>query len=386
MAAEAGPHGPAPTMAAMEIDELNRLYTWVLWAAFAVATAFGFIAQRTHFCTMGAISDIVNMGDWTRMRMWGMAVGVAMIGFYAMAGFGWIDPNQTIYTSGRILWLSALSGGALFGFGMVLASGCGSKTLVRIGAGSLKSLVVFFVMGFAAFATLRGVVAVWRDSTIDQVVLEISAGGAVPSWLSAGLGMSPDAAGLFAALVIGGGLIVWALAGADFRTGNNLLAGLGLGAVIVAMWWVSGHLGFVPEHPETLESVYLASNSRRMESLTFTAPMAYTLDWIIFYSDTSKVLTFGVVTVVGVVVGALLCALLERSFRWEGFHGTQDTALHMIGAACMGVGGVTALGCTVGQGMSGLSTLSLSSVIAVTGIMLGAIGGFRFQMWLLDRE
>ena len=370
----------------MEIDELNQLYTWVLWAAFAVAAAFGFIAQRTHFCTMGAISDIVNMGDWTRMRMWGMAVGVAMIGFYGMAALGWIDPTQTIYTSGRVLWLSALSGGALFGFGMVLASGCGSKTLVRIGAGSLKSLVVFFVMGFAAFATLRGVVAVWRASTVDQVVFDLAAGGALPFWLSSGLGLNPAFAGMAAALVIGGGLIIWALAGADFRTGNNLLAGLGLGAVIVAMWWVSGHLGFVPEHPETLESMYLASNSRRMESLTFTAPMAYTLDWIIFYSDTSKVLTFGVVTVAGVVVGAFLCSLIERSFRWEGFHGTQDTALHMVGAACMGVGGVTALGCTVGQGMSGLSTLSLSSMIAVFGIMLGAVGGFRFQMWLLDRE
>ncbi len=373
-------------MAAMEIAELSQLHTRVLWSAFAVAAAFGFIAQRTHFCTMGAISDIVNMGDWTRMRMWGMAVGVAMIGFYGMAWLGWIDPSQTIYASGRVLWLSALLGGSLFGFGMVLASGCGSKTLVRIGAGSLKSLVVFFVMGFAAFATLRGVVAVLRDSTIDRVTFDITAGGAVPTWLSSGLGIDPAIAGLAAALLVGGGLVAWALAGRDFWTGNNLLAGLGLGGVIVAMWWVSGHLGFVPEHPETLESVYLASNSRRMESLTFTAPMAYTLDWIIFFSDRSKVLTFGVVTVAGVVAGSLLCALTERSFRWEGFRGTQDTALHVVGAACMGVGGVTALGCTVGQGMSGLSTLSLVSMIAVTGIVLGAVGGLRFQMWLLDRE
>ena len=78
-------------MAAMEIADLLKLQTQVLWAAFAVAVAFGFIAQRTHFCTMGAISDVVNMGDWTRMRMWGMAVGVAMAGFYAMAWLGWID-------------------------------------------------------------------------------------------------------------------------------------------------------------------------------------------------------------------------------------------------------------------------------------------------------
>ncbi|MCW5652349.1 YeeE/YedE family protein [Hydrogenophaga sp.] len=370
----------------MDIADLLKLQTQVLWAAFAVAVAFGFIAQRTHFCTMGAISDIVNMGDWTRMRMWGMAVGVATIGFYGMAWLGWIDAGKSIYTSGRIIWLSALLGGALFGLGMVLASGCGSKTLVRIGSGSLKSLVVFFVMGFAAFATLRGVTAVLRVNTVDQVAFELPAGGALPMWLSSGLGLDPALAGLLAALVLGGALLVWALLGPEFRSFNNLLAGLGIGLVIVAMWWVSGHMGFVAEHPETLDAVYLGSNSGRMESLTFTAPMAYALDWVIFFSDTSKLLTFGVVTVAGVVVGSWVSALIEGSFRWEGFRSTQDTALHLVGGALMGIGGVTAMGCTVGQGLSGLSTLSLTSAIAVTGIVLGAIGGFRFQMWLLERE
>lgn len=373
-------------MAAMEIADLLKLNALVLWAAFAVAVAFGLIAQRTHFCTMGAISDIVNMGDWTRMRMWGMVVGIAMIGFYGMAWLGWIDPTQSIYTGSRVIWLSAIVGGALFGFGMVLASGCGSKTLVRIGAGSLKSLVVFFVMGIAAFATLRGVTAVLRVNTVDAVSFEMPSGSALPAWLAGAMGLEPGLTGLLFALLAGGALVIWALLGRDFRSGNNLLAGIGLGLVVIAMWWVSGRLGFVAEHPETLEAVYLGSNTGRMEALTFTAPMAYTLDWIIFFSDTSKVLTFGIVTVVGMVVGALICALLEGSFRWEGFRSTQDTALHLAGAVCMGVGGVTALGCTVGQGMSGLSTLSLTSIIAVTGIMLGAIGGFRFQVWLLDRE
>jgi len=375
-----------PAMPIVDIQALAALKSQVLWAAFAVSIAFGFIAQRTHYCTMGAISDVVNMGSWTRLRMWGMAVGVAAIGFYGMAWLGWIDADKSIYTSGRIVWLSATVGGLLFGFGMVLASGCGSKTLVRIGAGSLKSLVVFFVMGFFAFATLRGVLAVWRVNTVDRVSFEIPAGGALPHWVSSGLGMDAGMAGLLMAGLIGGALIVWALAARDFRSGNNLLGGLGLGLVITAMWWVSGHLGYVDEHPETLESVYLAANTGRMESLTFTAPMAYTLDWLIFYSDTSKLLTFGVVTVVGVVVGAFAQSVLDRSFSWEGFGSTQDTALHMVGAACMGVGGVTALGCTVGQGLSGLSTLSLTSAIAVTGIFVGAVIGFRFQMWLLERE
>lgn len=373
-------------MAPMEIADLHKLQTLVLWAAFAVALAFGFIAQRTHFCTMGALSDIVNMGDWTRMRTWGMAVGVAMIGFHTMAWLGWIDAKNTIYATGRIIWLSALVGGGLFGFGMVLASGCGSKTLARIGAGSLKSLVVFFVMGVTAFATLRGVLAVVRVNTVDRVAFDIPAGSAVPAWISASFGLEPAGTGLLVALLVGGGLIVWALLGPDFRTANNLLAGGGLGVVIAAMWWVSGHLGFVAEHPETLESVYLATNTGRMESLTFTAPMAYTLDWVIFFSDTSKVLTLGVVTVVGVVLGAFVQAQASGSFRWEGFRSTEDTALHLVGAVCMGIGGVTAMGCTVGQGLSGLSTLSLTSMIAVMGIFLGAVGGFRFQMWLLERE
>ena len=188
------------------------------------------------------------------------------------------------------------------------------------------------------------------------------------------------------ALVVGGTLAAWALAGRDFFRLDNLLAGLGIGGVVVALWWVTGHFGFVQEHPQTLEEVFVATNSGRAEALSFSAPMAYTLDWLIHFSDTSKVLTLGVVSVAGVVVGAFIEALMSRSFRWEGFRNTQDTALHLVGATCMGVGGVTALGCTIGQGLSGLSTLSLTSAIAVVGIMAGAWLGFRFQIWLLERE
>ena len=370
----------------MELPEVQALQTQVLWAAFAVSIAFGAIAQRTHFCTMGAISDIYNMGSWVRMRMWGMAVGVAMIGFYAMAWLGWIAPLQTIYSSGRVLWLSTVLGGAMFGFGMVLASGCGSKTLVRIGEGSLKSLVVFFVMGFAAYATMRGMTGLLRSKTIDQVGFDIPAGNAVPAWASNLLGTDPAATGLLLALLVGGGLVIWALASAEFRTSaDNLLAGLGIGGVIAAMWWVIGHMGFVAEHPETLEATYLGTAGGRMQALSFTSPMARTLDWVMSYDGTTA-LTLGVVSVAGVVLGALAYALVNRSFQWEGFHGTQDTALHIIGALLMGVGGVTAGGCTVGQGLSGMSTLSLTSMIAVAGIMLGGVLGLRLQMWLIMRE
>ena len=371
----------------MEQADIQSLYQQVLWAALAISFAFGLIAQRTHFCTMGAISDIVNMGDWTRMRMWGMAVGVAIIGFYGMAAMGWIDATQTIYSGSRVLWLSTLVGGALFGFGMVLGSGCGSKTLVRIGGGSLKGLVVFVVMGIAAFATLRGITAVVRVNTVDQAVFEMESSSAIPLWLAHRLGEGGGAFGWWLAFGVGVALIAWAVWDRDYRSSlDNWLAGIGIGATVAALWWVTGHLGFVEEHPDTLESVFLATNTGRMESLTFTAPMAYVLDWLIYFSDSSKVLTLGVVTVFGVVLGAFVYAVATRSFHWEGFRGTQDTALHIVGGLCMGVGGVTALGCTVGQGLSGLSTLSLSSLLAVCGIVLGALAGFRFQMWLLERE
>ena len=370
----------------MDIADLNSLRAHVLWAAFAVAVAFGAIAQRTQFCTMGAVSDVVNMGNWSRMRMWGLAVGVATIGFYLMGWYGWIDTANTMYASSQVVWLSALVGGALFGFGMVLASGCGSKTLVRVGSGSLKSLVVFFVMGVSAYATLSGVLAVVRVNTLDRVAFSMPSGGTLPLWLTSVIGGQAATVGLVAALVVGGSLVIWAMASQDFRSANNILGGIGLGLTVVAMWWVSGYLAFVPEHPLTLEATHLATDTGRLESLTFTAPMAYTLDWLILFSDASNLLTLGVASVAGVVVGSWLQSLYGRSFRWEGFRDTQDTALHLAGAFCMGVGGVTALGCTVGQGLSGLSTLSLGSLIAVIGIFAGAIGGFRFQLWLIDRE
>jgi uncharacterized membrane protein YedE/YeeE len=369
----------------MQVPDISSLTAQVLWAAFTLSLIFGAIAQRTHFCTMGAVSDVVNMGDWTRMRQWGMAIGVAMIGFAALAFGGLIDPSKTLYASSRWIWLSALAGGAMFGFGMVLASGCGSKTLVRIGGGSLKSLIVFVVMGVAAFATLKGVTAVLRVATVDRVAIDFAASATLPNWAAAIFGIKAALAGLVLALLLGGGLILWALAGPDFRKAENLLAGLGIGAVIVAMWWVSGHLGYVAEHPETLQEAFLATNSGRAEALSFVSPVAYTLDWLMFFSDKSKVLTVGIVSVFGVVAGSALVALAGRSFRWEGFGGTEDVANHLAGAVLMGVGGVTAMGCTVGQGLSGLSTLSSTSFVAVAAILAGAVAAFRYQIWRLER-
>ena len=370
----------------MQESDLPGLTASVLWAAFALGVAFGAIAQRTHFCTMGAVADIVNLGDWTRMRMWVLAIGVAMIGFNAMVAAGWIEAADSIYAGPALLWLSNLVGGLLFGVGMVLASGCGSKTLVRLGGGNLKSLVVLFVLAVVAYATMRGVLAVARVATLDAVAVTLPSGQDLPSLLAHASGMPRHALALW----LGGGLglllLAWVLYRPEGRSGEVLLAGLGLGAVIVGMWWVSGRLGFVPEHPVTLEESFLATNSRRMESLSFVAPVAYTMDWLILFSDTSRVLTLGIVSTLGVVLGSAAVALASGSFRWEGFAGTEDTANHVVGAGLMGLGGVTALGCTIGQGLSGVSTLALGSFLALGGILTGGVLGVRYQAWRVERS
>ena len=367
-------------------EDIARLTSLVLLATFALSALLGAIVHRTNFCTMGAISDALNMGHWDRMRQWALAAGVAMIGFGALAAWGAIRAQDAVYASPRWMWLSAMVGGLLFGFGMVLASGCGSKLLVRMGAGSLKAFVAFLAMAISSYATLRGITAVWRDSTVDRVFTEFDGSANVGNLLGTGLGWSPPMALLICGAVLGLALIGWALYRRDFWRGRNLLAGFGVGSIIVAMWWVSGHLGYVAEHPATLEPAYLASRTGRMEALTFTSPMAYTIDWLMFFSDANQRLSIAVVSVFGVLVGAAAHALFTRRFRWDGFKTTEDLANHLIGGTLMGIGGVTALGCTIGQGLSGISTLSLTSFTAVASIIAGAVLALKYQYWRLSRD
>jgi uncharacterized protein len=368
----------------MDLSSIPQLTQAVLIASAVIGLLFGAIAHRTHFCTMGAVSDIVNMDDWTRMRQWGLAVGVAMLGVGVLSYSGTVDFSKTLYASTRWLWLSALVGGLMFGLGMVLASGCGNKTLVRIGAGSLKSIVVFLAMGVSAFATLKGITAVARVATVDRVAVDFTTPATLPGVLAGVLGVPQGTLAFACGALLGLALIFWALRDRDFRSAGNFVAGFGLGGLVVVAWWVSGHFGFIAEHPETLQEAFVATNSGRAEALSFVAPMAHTLDWLLFFSDKSKVLSIGVVALIGVIVGSFVSARLDGSFRWEGFGSPEDVANHLVGGALMGIGGVTAMGCTVGQGLSGVSTLSLTSFVAVLGIVLGAVAALRYQVWRME--
>ena len=336
----------------------------VLWLGFAAAFVFGAIGQKTHFCTMGAVSDIVNMEDWSRMRMWLLAIGVAILGAGLLHANGQIDLGKTIYRTPTFTWLSYLLGGGCFGIGMVLASGCGGKTLIRIGSGNLKSVVVFVVLGIVAYMTMRGVFGVFRVNVLEKVAITFPGGQDVPALLTAA-GLEAKTAFWLAVLGIGGGLTAFCLLKRDFWTLDNLLGGLGIGLTVVAAWYVSGHIGYIAEHPDTLEEAFIATNSGRMESLTFVAPQAYTLELLMLWSDTSRTMTFAIATALGVIAGSFAWSIVTRSFRWEGFASVEDTASHLIGAALMGFGGVTAMGCTVGQGITGFSTLAWLCLIGL---------------------
>lgn len=356
----------------MDVVDINSLSKSVLWATFVITFLLGAIMQKTGFCSMGAISDAFIMSSWDRLRQWFLAIGVAIVGYALMSYCGLIDPLKSFYTGNKFLWLSTIVGSTLFGFGMVLASGCGSKTLIRIGGGNLKSIIVFMVLGLTAYMTMRGFLGVVRVNTLDTFFIAFNTPQDLPSLLSAPLGIARNNLHLALGLVIGFAFIAYALANKAFWTANNLFAGIAVGLAICAVWWISGNLGFVAEDPNTLEEVFLVTNSGRMESLSFVAPYAYSLDWLMMYSDTSKVLTVGIVAVAGMILGSAFVSVVTKSFRWESFRNTEDTANHLVGAALMGFGGVTALGCTVGQGLSGISTLALSSLLALPGFILGA--------------
>ncbi len=365
-----------------------QLAATVAAAGFGLAFVFGAVAQRTNFCTMGAVSDIVNMGDWGRMRMWLLAIAVAIAGASALHVGGWIDLSKSFYVRPGLTWLSHILGGFLFGVGMTLASGCGNKTLVRLGGGNLKSVVVLAFLAIAAYMTMKGLFGVWRVGFLDPVALDLGARGLagqdLPSLaVAAGAERRTATAAIaaFACLAI----LAFVFKSRDFRTqGEHIVGGLVAGGLVVAGWYVTGHVGFA-ENPDTLENTFFGTNSRTLESLSFIAPSAYLLELLLLWSDKSLGLTFGVALVLGVVAGSAAYSLATRTFRWEGFVSLEDTANHVVGGILMGFGGVTALGCTIGQGITGLSTLSIGSVLATGSILAGSWAAQKYQYWRLER-
>jgi hypothetical protein len=363
--------------------------TVVLWGL-ALGVILGYVGSKTNFCTMGAVSDVVNMGSWDRMRAWFLAIAIAILGTNVLSYLGYLDITKTIYTSGSgFPVLTFLVGGFTFGIGMTLASGCGNKTLLRIGGGNLKSLVVFVFMGFAAIATLKGIFGAFRAGVLSapEVTIQFDHIRTIPAFLSGMGGLDSKSLQLAVALVISLLILLFVYKSKEFRKdADNNLSGLVIGIVVVTAWYITGYMGFA-ENPETLEKIFMgASNPNFAESMSFVAPSAYTLEYLGYWTDTSRVITFSVASAFGVLLGSFLYAKISKSFRWEYFTSAKDMGSHMIGAILMGFGGVTALGCTIGQGITGISTLSIGSILTLVSIIAGSAITMKIQYYLMMRE
>jgi len=353
---------------------LNEAHLYVTGGAFVLAFIFGAVGNKTHFCTMGAVSDWVNMGDTSRLRMWLLAMAVALLGSSALHLAGIVDLSKSIYPGPNFTWLSYLVGGFLFGVGMTLGSGCGSKTLIRVGAGNLKSLVVYIFLGIAAYMTLRGLFGAFRVGVLEKASITLPQGQDLPALLNTSRALL--------AAIFGGAIIAFVYASRQFRSSfDYTLGGVVTGLVVVGGWYVSGFLGHVEEDPNTLQEAFVATNTGRMESFSFVAPFAYTLEYLMLWTDKSKIITYGIASAAGVIAGSAGYALATRTFRWEGFRNAEDTANHIVGGVLMGFGGITALGCTIGQAISGFSTLALGSIITFLAIVAGSAATMKYQYW-----
>lgn len=364
-------------------EEISWLENQVVLLGLAIGLLLGWVSQYARFCTLGAISDWATMGNTSRLRMWMLAVAVAIFGTQSLVLAGEISLSESFYVAPRLFWLSNIVGGVVFGFGMALASGCGSRTLIRIGGGSLKALVIFLVMAIFAYMAMRGIFGVLRVNTIEKISIVLATPQDLTSIATGWFGFSPATVRLALAIAIASLLALIAFVSRDFRDNPRYIAGgIVIGLLVVAGWWTTGHLGFVEEDPNTLEPRFLATNTRGIESLTFVAPLAYWWELFMFWSDTSKGLTFSIATVFGVMAGSFIHAIASGDFRWEGFKDREDLVYGLAGGALMGVGGVIAFGCTIGQGISGVSTLAVGSILALVSIVAG---GWLGVSWMVRR-
>ncbi len=314
----------------------------------------GALLQRTHYCFMGAVSDWTLFGGLRRLRAWMLAAGIGVLGTHALFLLADLPRGEVPYLAGSVFWLGPLVGGLAFGFGMVLAGGCPSRDLVRAASGSLRALLAVLLVALFAGATTAGVLAPLHGWLRAVGTLPPTVPASLPE-LAAALGL--PRAELSVPLAAGLALVAAALADPALRRpGPELAAGLGLGLLVVAGYAVSGLLLYDPFEP------------RPVVSLAYVGPSARALWWLVLEGGLPS---FGAALVGGTALGALLSAALRGELRYEGFVDRSDALRHATGGVLMGVGGTLAMGCTVGQGLSGLSTLSLASLIAVAAIVLG---------------
>lgn len=355
---------------------------WLAIGGLVVGLIFGLIVQSTNFCTMGAVSDIRTFGDWRRFRSWILAATVALIGAQLLEFAGLVPLAKSMYLGPSLGWLGHIIGGLMFGFGMVFAGGCASRNLVRVGAGDLRSLIVLIVMGLFAYMTIGGLIGPLRAALDQSTALNLSGllGAKVATQGIGDLAGALTGAGtrtgtIYAAAGIALAALIFCFADGKFRSSpTHVLAGLGIGLAVTAGWALTG-----------LAFDELADKPVSPISLTFVRPTADTLEWLQRFTA-AMTPGFGVTSVLGAILGAFLGALASGRFRLQTFANVGDTNRNLLGAALMGVGGVVALGCTLGQAITGVSTLALGSFITFAAIVAGAVLGLKVLERMLEAE
>ena len=393
----------------MIFEDFASAWKVFLFAGFIIALILGAVVNKTGFCTMGGVSDWVNIGDKSRFRAWLMAMGVAMIGVVIFEYFGFVRPGDAFppYRAGSWVILESVFGGLMFGIGMTLGSGCGNKNLVRLGAGNFKSLIVLFVIGLSAYFMVNAFLG--SDQTLVSTVFrpwtEIS---------RVDLGSSQDlgtlvagedkalSARLVIGLILGGGLLFYAFKSPGFRSDrDHVLAGAVVGLAVFAAWTattiislnIDGEALSLSEY-YTDWDIYAEDETGKPamgaplspQSYTFVNPMGQTLGYLAIGKGASNFITFGMVAALGVVLGSFLWALFTKGLRFEWFASFKDFYTHIIGAVLMGLGATLALGCTIGQGVTGVATLAIGSFVTVIAIIIASALTMKVQYYKMVYE
>jgi len=357
----------------MEFNPINLM----IYVSF-LGLVLGYVVSKTNFCTMGAVSDWVNIGDTSRFKSWMLAASVAILGVTLMEyqGFFNTSDSRIPYRDSVFFWPRYIIGGLLFGIGMTFASGCGNKILIRIGGGNIKSIFVLIIAGIMAYLMTRtdfyGVVF---HSWMRPISPDLAKYGLLDQSLptiasSIFLSSSGDYFKLGFGLSVSLIMMFFIFRSGNFKNFDNILSGFTVGIVVILAWLLTG--GTMGN--EWIESNNFLDNPQPgvgVQSFTFINPMSETLVFVSNFAD-SFYLTFGVSALLSVIAGSFIYSISSSNFRVEWFASGTDFYRHLIGGILIGVGGVLSLGCTIGQGVTGISTLALGSFVTLISIIIGA--------------
>ena len=259
---------------------------------------------------------------------------------------------------------------------MVFGGGCASRNLVRAGTGDLRSLIVIIVVGLTAYATIGGLLGPLRAALTSATSVNTVAWGLPNQGLGAiiahAFALSPQVSDALGSALLAGGLLAYCFSSPEFRASPvHIASGLLVGLLVVAGWALTG-----------LAADDMTEVARIPSSLTFVRPSGDALEWVERYTA-APVPGFGVASLFGVILGAFGGAASEGKLRLATFSDPMDTVRNLFGAVLMGIGGVLALGCTLGQAVTGVSTLAIGSILAFISLVAGGVAGVKtMENWL----